>query len=261
MTELTWSDVGERFFETGVDRGVLYVGSAPGVPWNGLVSVDEAPTGGELQTFYMDGNMYYAGVTPEEFRATIKAFYSPPEFDVCEGIAPIVPGLYTTRQPRVPFGFSYRTQIGNDVDGQEHGYEIHIVYNAIASGTDKSHSSINDSPDPSIFSWEIVSKPNAIATTAPSGHLFVSTLTMDSVAITQIEDVLYGTSSTPPRLPLPAELATLAIPPDLTIVTPGDGTFSASGADPIVVLGTDTFTMTDPDVVFIDADTYTATSP
>lgn len=262
MTLLTWSDVGKRFYETGVDRGVLYVGASDGVAWNGLTSVVETPSGGELSSFYMNGINYLNVVGAEAFEATISAFYSPPEFDVCDGTKSLAAGLTVGQQPRVPFGFSYRTKIGNDVDGSDHGYKIHIVYNALATPTSRDYTSINESPDPSELSWKIVTKPNAIANSAPGARISLDSTMASPAAVSQLEDILYGTPSTAPRLPLPAEVIALVAAADLIIVDNGDGSFSGTGGAGIVdMITADIFQFTDPDISFPTADTYQATSP
>lgn len=262
MTRLSWNNVGERFFEAGVDRGVLYVGTADGVPWNGLVSVDESPSGGELQAYYMDGVHYLSSVSPEAFEATLTAFYSPPEFDPCDGNKALALGLSAGRQKRVPFGLSYRTMLGNDVDGQSHGYKIHILYNLIAGPAPRSYSSIDDNPDPMTLSWKIISKPESIAASAPSAYLILNTMEANPGAVSQLEDILYGTSTTPPRLPLPAEVISVVNSADLIITLLSGGQFSATGPAGVVDTGPGgTFTLNDPDVIPGSGGTYVASSP
>lgn len=209
MARLTWSATGERFFETGVDRGVLYVGSDPGVAWTGLISVSESPIGGEAKPFYMDGIKYLNLSSAEEFAATINAFASPPEFGPCDGTVSIQNGLYITQQPRKSFGLSYRTKLGNDIDGPDHAYKIHLVYNALAAPSDRSNNTLTDSPDPTALSWGITTLPPAITGYRPTAHFVIdSRLTLEAT-LASLEDILYGNEIAAARLPTVAELIAL----------------------------------------------------
>ena len=209
MAVLVWGNVGERYFETGVDRGVLFPKTGPGVAWNGLVSVSEAPTGGEPRPYYLDGFKYLNLATAEEFAATIDAFSSPTEFDKCDGTASIHNGLFITQQPRESFGLSYRTRVGNDTDGADFGYKIHLVYNALAAPSTRTNSTLNDSPAPITFSWGITTAPPPITGFKPSAHFVIDSRKTPASVLSLIEGVLYGSASSNPRLPDVEELMDL----------------------------------------------------
>lgn len=209
MTRVIWGNVGERFFETGVDRGVLFVGDASGVPWTGLISVDESPTGGSSRGVYVDGIKYRNILSREEYEATIEAYTYPKEFGVCDGSVSVRNGLFATRQRRRPFGLTYRTLVGNDVHGTAHAYKIHIVYEASAEPTTYSHKSINDSSDISNFSWKITTRPPILSGYRPTSHFVIDSRETPSGLLSFIEDLLYGTEQTQPRLPSVGELAYL----------------------------------------------------
>lgn len=206
MTRLEWGAVGERFFEVGVDRGVLYVGDLPGVPWNGLISVDEAATGGEAKAYYLDGVKYQNRATPEEFETTITAYTYPPEFGVCDGTAPVSNGLYATQQKRKPFGMVYRTLVGNDVNGEDHAYKLHLVYGALAAPSARSNASISESTSPFNFSWRVTTQAPRVRGTKPTSHFVIDSRETPASVMADIEDILYGTATSVPRLPSVPEL-------------------------------------------------------
>lgn len=206
MPRLNWSAIGQRFYEMGVDRGVLYVDSQPGVPWTGLISVSESPSGGEPKPYYVDGFKYLNVASSEEFAATIEAFSSPPEFDQCDGTRSIANGLFATQQPRKPFGFSYRTRIGNDVDGPRHAYKIHIVYNALAAPSSRNNQSMGSSIEPVGLSWSITTLPPSVLGLKPTAHFVVDSRKTPKNLLTTLEDILYGSASSAPRLPDAQEL-------------------------------------------------------
>lgn len=197
MSRLAWDVVGERLYKTGVDRGVLYVEGSDGVAWNGLTQVDENPSGAEPKGFYFDGVMYYHARSSEEFQGTINAFFSPPEFDVCDGTLSLATGIFATQQKRRPFGLCYRTKIGNDVEGEDHGYEIHLIYNALAAPTNKQYRSLGAEPTTTILSWSFITKPMSIPGGRPSAHLVLDSTKLDPEILAQLEDVLYGTDDSP----------------------------------------------------------------
>lgn len=201
MTKLIWGADGERFFEAGIDRGVLYAPGQPGVAWNGLKAVNEAPSGGDPQPFYIDGLKYANIATAEEYNATIEAFSSPPEFAVCDGSVQLALGLYATQQPRKSFGLSYRTRVGDDLNGLEGGYKIHLVYFALASAGGRSNSSITKSIDPLALSWDISTRPPRATGYKSTAHLIVHTRDVDPVKLAALEDILYGDGATTPSLP------------------------------------------------------------
>lgn len=211
-TTLTWDDSGERLYETGVDRGVLFVKDdegdyKEGVVWNGLTAVNESPTGGEANPQYADNIKYLDLYSAEEFEATIEAFTYPEEFEECDGTATLN-GLYIGQQTRKQFGFSYRTKVGSDVN-EDLGYKIHIVYGAKASPSEKSRSTVNDSPEAVNFSWSITTNPVAIPGFKPSAHITINTVTTDSEIVEEIESILYGDGEEDARMPTPEELVEL----------------------------------------------------
>ena len=209
MAVLVWGNIGERYYETGVDRGVLFPKTGDGVPWNGLISVSEAPSGGEPRPYYLDGFKYLNLATAEEFEATIDAYSAPDEFDNCDGTASIHNGLFITQQKRESFGLSYRTRIGNDVDGTDHGYKIHLVYNALASPSSRSNSTLNDSTSPITFSWAITTAPPTITGFKPSAHFVIDSRKTDPLVLESVEAILYGDSVGNSRLPDVDELIAL----------------------------------------------------
>lgn len=206
MPRLTWSAVGERYYETGVDRGVLYVGNQLGVAWTGLISVSESPSGGEARPYYIDGVKFLNISSAEEYEATVNAFSSPPEFGPCDGTISIKNGLFVTQQPRKSFGLSYRTKLGNDIDGSDHAYKIHLVYNALAAPAQRDNNSLGDSVDPNTLSWSITTLPPSITGYKPTAHLVVDSRYTTSAVLTNVEDILYGTDANSARLPNPDEL-------------------------------------------------------
>jgi hypothetical protein len=204
--QLVWNAVGERTFEVGVDHGVLYIDGIDGVAWNGLISVNESPSGGDVTPYYVDGIKYLNVAAAEEFEATVEAYTYPDEFGVCDGTAPVKNGLFATQQPKKSFGLSYRTKIGNDVDGADHAYKIHLVYKAMAAPSDRQHHSMSDSIDPFNFSWKIVTKPPTFIGYKPTAHFVIDSREVPSDLMNQISDILYGTADTAPRLPSVPEL-------------------------------------------------------
>lgn len=229
MAQLVWDVVGQRFYEMGVDRGVLYINNV-GVPWNGLVTVEEAPSGGEARPYYIDGVKYLNLSAREEFQATISAFYSPVEFDQCDGVGSLALGLTAGQQRRKPFGLSYRTMIGNDLDGTDHGYKIHIIYNALVAPSSKNYSTINENPEVPLASWPITTKPIAIAGMQHSSHLVIDSTKVSRLGMEAIENILYGTSVTAPTLPTPAQIVdALATADEFTVTDLGDHLYRISG--------------------------------
>jgi hypothetical protein len=211
VSRLVWSAAGERFFESGLDRGVLYV-SGLGVAWSGLTSIDESPTGGSPKPFYHDGIKYLNLVSAEEFEATINAYSSPPEFAPCDGVGAVYNGLFVTQQPRKPFGLSYRSKIGNDTDGPDHAYKIHLVYNALAAPTGRTNSSVADTPNINTLSWKITTLPPAITGYRPTAHFVIDSRYTPADVLAEIEDKLYGNQSFNAALPTVAELLAIFAP-------------------------------------------------
>ena len=214
MSKIVWDAVGEHTFETGVRNGVLYLKDVDGayntgVAWNGLTSVSESPEGAEATDLYADDIKYLTLMSAENFKATIEAYTYPVEFEECDGSATIANGVVIGQQSRKPFGLCYRTAIGNDTDGNEHGYKLHIVYGCQASPSEKQYSTINDSPEAITFSWEVNTTPVNVTGKKPTATLIIDSTKADKAKLTALEAILYGSESTEPRLPLPDEIATL----------------------------------------------------
>ena len=214
MAKIVWDAIGDHIFETGVRNGVLYLKGAEGtydtgVAWNGLTSVSESPEGAEPTDLYADDIKYLSLMSAENFKATIEAYTYPVEFEECDGSATIANGVVIGQQSRKPFGLCYRTAIGNDTDGNEHGYKLHIVYGCQASPSEKQYSTINDSPEAITFSWEVNTTPVNVTGKKPTATLIIDSTKADKAKLTALEAILYGSESTEPRLPLPDEIATL----------------------------------------------------
>lgn len=226
MTKIVWDDVGQRTFEAGVDRGVLYVGTNPGVPWNGLTSVSENSTGGTAQSYYIDGQKYSGFASREEFSATLTAFTYPDEFMPCDGSVSLRPGLNISKQTRASFGLTYRSAIGNDLDNQA-AYKIHLLYNAYAAPSARSRKAINATITPEEFSWAITTIPVPVSGYLASPHFVIDSRKIDAQSLSGIEDILYGNDSTSPRMPSLTEIIDLIDTGNmLVVVDNGDGTFS-----------------------------------
>jgi hypothetical protein len=217
MARLKWDQVGERVYETGVDHGVLYSPNAngeynEGVVWNGLVSVSESPSGAEATPQYADNIKYLNLVSAEEFGATIEAFTYPDEFAQFDGTAEVQSGVLIGQQTRGTFGLAYRTLVGNDVAGTDLGYKLHLVYGALAAPTEKAYGTVNESPEAITFSWEVSTTPVEVPGYKPSATVVIDSTKTDPDALATLEDILYGTDTDEPRLPLPAELLELFEP-------------------------------------------------
>lgn len=208
MTRIAWGTAGERYFEAGADQGVLYVNGV-GVPWNGLTGVSEDPDGGDPQPYYVDGYKYLNLAAAEEFKATINAFSSPSEFGQCDGTVAIHNGLFATQQPRKSFDMSYRTKVGNDISGIDHGYKIHLVYNALAAPSTRENNTTGDKTDPLGLSWGITTTPPRMDGMRPTAHLVIDSRVTPPNLMSAIEDILYGNDDADPRLPTQDELITL----------------------------------------------------
>lgn len=206
MTRLLWNTIGERLFEAGVDRGVLYLEGLEGVPWNGLVSVSETPLGGEITPYYIDGIKYHNRPAAEEFQAVIEAYTYPDEFSRCEGTVSVNNGLFVTQQKKSSFGMAYRTMVGNDVAGVNYAYKIHLVYNAMTASSERENNTIGELVEPGNFSWTIVSKPPIFTGHSPTSHFVIDSRETPADLLDRIEQILYGSSEAPPRLPSVLEL-------------------------------------------------------
>lgn len=256
---LTWGDAGERFYELGVDRGVLYPPTGDGVAWNGLVSVDENPQGAETKSYFLDGVMYLQRPGSERFQATITAMHRPAEFAECDGVATGLNGLMITQQKRLPFGLSYRTFVGNDLKGDRYSYRIHLVYNALTQPSARPYSSQGGSVNAARYSWQISALPPEVPGYKNTPHIVIDSATAPAELLQTLEDILYGTSEDPPRLPTPQEIFDLGF--GFTVIDFGDGHFSVTGPDDLVVeIDPDSWEISGPTVISIDANTYTISS-
>lgn len=222
MSKLVWDAVGDKFYEAGVDRCVLYPVNAtgeytPGVAWNGITSVAENPEGGEPNDQYADNIKYLSIMSAEKLNGSISAFYYPPEWNQCDGNVEISKGFHIGQQDRKPFGLCYRTKLGNDVDGEDHGYMLHFLYGAKASPSERTHETINDSPDAAEFSWSYNTTPVPVTGHKPTASATLASTYVDPDKLAALEAILYGTdadnsdsdnpvAATEPRLPLPDEI-------------------------------------------------------
>lgn len=210
MSKLVWDQAGERLYETGTKKGVLYPivsGKYPkGVAWNGLTAVTESPEGAEPTALYADDIKYLNILSTEEFKATVEAYTYPDEFAACDGSAELTKGVTIGQQKRKMFGMSYVTTLGNDTDGDSHGYKIHIIYGALAAPSEKSYASKNDSPEAVTFSWELSTTPVEVEGFEPTASLVIDSTTVESQYLSKLEEVLYGSADKDARLPLPDEI-------------------------------------------------------
>jgi hypothetical protein len=206
MTRISWSGMGDRIFQAGVDRGVLYVDGSPGVPWIGLVSVNQQQVGGESKPRYMNGIKISNRMTPEEFEATIEAYTYPTEFERCDGTYLSENGMRIKQQRRKGFSMSYRSLVGNDVSGLSHAYKLHVVYDLKAEPSDHGHKTLTDDSDPFTFSWKVASRPSRIPGFRPSAHFEFDSRDVPAELLQELEDILYGNEATAASLPTPGEL-------------------------------------------------------
>lgn len=216
MTRLAWDTTGNKTYETGVKKGVLYpisdAGTYPlGIAWSGLTAITESPSGAESTPIYADDIKYLSLRSAEEFGATVEAYTYPDEFAVCDGSAELVEGVYVGQQPRKTFGLCYRTTLGNDVKGDEYGYKLHFIYGATAAPSEKSYSTINDSPEAITFSWELTTTPVTVTGMKPTASLVVDSTKVDPIKLAALEEIIYGSTegAVVARLPLPDEIKTL----------------------------------------------------
>ena len=213
MSKLIWDKIGERFFETGVNKGVLYPQDASGaypkgVAWNGLTAVTESPSGAEASPLYADNIKYLNLMSAEEFGATVEAYTYPDEFAVCNGEVALAEGVTIGQQKRTQFGMSYQTKIGNDVDS-ELGYKIHLIYGALAAPSEKAYATVNDSPEAITFSWELTTTPVELDGFKPTATVVIDSTKVAADKLAALEAILYGSESEEARLPLPSEVLQL----------------------------------------------------
>jgi len=214
MSKLVWDKTGERLYETGVRQGVLYpmdtAGTyTKGVAWNGLTAVTESPSGAEATPLYADDIKYLNLMSAEEFGGTIEAYTYPEEFAECDGSAAIAAGVYIGQQARKTFGLSYRTVVGNDVENNDYGYKLHLIYGALAAPSEKAYATINDSPEAITFSWEFSTTPVNVTGFKPTASITIDSTKVDAEKLKALEAKLYGSESEEPALPLPNEVATI----------------------------------------------------
>lgn len=226
MSRIIWDEVGKRTYETGVKMGVLYPAETSGiygkgVAWNGLTSISESPSGAEANPIYADDIKYLNLMSAEEFGATIEAYTYPDEFAECDGTLELTDGVVAGQQKRKPFGLCYRTSIGNDVDGSDYGYKIHLIYGGQASPSDKAYSTINDSPEAISFSWELTTTPVVVHGCKPTASLTINSTKVDKDKLEILEGIIYGTDGVEPRLPMPDEVVNIfksATPEPTTVI-------------------------------------------
>lgn len=213
MSKLVWDKTGERFYETGVKQGVVYPmegGAYPkGVAWNGLTAFTESPSGAEATPLYADDIKYLNLMSNEEYAFSVEAYTYPDEFAECDGSAELVKGVYLGQQKRKSFGFSCKTTLGNDTEGNEYGYKLHIAYNCLAAPSEKGYATINDSPEAITFSWECSTTPVNVTGFKPTASITIDSTKVDASKLAALEAILYGGESEEPRLPLPDEIATI----------------------------------------------------
>lgn len=211
MPRLEWDKAGQKLYETGVDQCVLYTQKADGtydngVAWNGITAINQSASGGDTNDLYADNIKYLSLRAAENYGATIEAYTYPEEFAACDGSAEIAPGVYAGQQARKSFGYSYRTLIGNDTEGDAHGYKLHIVYNATVSPSEKSYGTVNESPDAINFSWEVSTTPIAVAGFKPTAHIEIDSTKADATKLATLEAMLYGSDNAEATLPTPAQV-------------------------------------------------------
>lgn len=214
MPKITWDNTGDRLYETGVDHGVLYPSTSTGtytngVPWNGLTTVTESPSGAEENAQYADNIKYLSLRGAEEFGFTIEAFTYPDEFAVLDGTVSPAEGVFIGQQKRGTFGLSYRSLIGNDVESQDHGYKLHLIYGATAAPSEKAYATVNDSPEAITFSWECTTNPVSVPDLKPTASITIDSTKVDAADLAALENILYGGTTETPRLPLPEEIIEL----------------------------------------------------
>ena len=214
MPRLVWDQTGQKTYETGVNQGVLYVRDdegkyGNGVVWNGLTAVTESPSGAEPSPLYADNIKYLNLMSTEEFGATVEAYTYPDEFAVCDGSAEIATGVMIGQQARKTFGLSYKTLLGNDLDGDSYGYKLHIIYGALAAPSEKGYATVNDSPEAITFSWELSTTPVSVTGYKPTATVVIDSTKVDATKLKALEDLLYGTDEKEASLPMPDEIVAL----------------------------------------------------
>lgn len=256
MAKLNWNANGERIYGAGVDRGVFYPSVGPGVAWPGLIAVEEKPAGSGEIVYFIDGEKKRNRVTLDGFSAKIEAFTYPLEFERYE-----FNGVWR-QQARKDFNFSYRTLVGDDREGTNRGYILHLVYNALAIPVTRDYGTLDDDPDLTSFGWDITTRPEQIPGFAPTAHIVIDTTMAHSWTVADVEAILYGTDSADPRMPSIAEVIEIfELNAIVRITDHGDGTWTATGPDDVIqMIDADSFEITWPSAEYIDADSYTISS-
>lgn len=224
---IQWGETGNHMYETGVEQGVLYVqdstGAYPkGVAWDGLTGVTEKPTGADTTKLYADDTVYLNLIAAETYESTIEAYMYPPEFEACDGSAELAPGVKIGQQDRKAFGMSYKTIVGNDIDGNAKGYKLHLIYGLTASPSERAYKTINDSPEAITFSWDAKSTPVNVPGFKKTSIITLDSTTIDSSKLTEIENILYGTAATTGENPTPAVEARLPLPEEIIRILSGN---------------------------------------
>jgi hypothetical protein len=262
MAVLVWDQVGEKLYQTGIDHGVLYLHDGTVAVWNGLIGIEET-SNAELRSFYLDGFKFLENLTPQDFEGTLKAYTYPDEFNSVNGLAVISPGLVYYEQPPKSFNISYQTRIGNDIDGTDHGYVIHILYNIIANPDSYSYETLQESPQAIEFAWSLTGTPPKINRFRPTVHISIDSIDTPPDILQIIKDKLYGTATTNPSLPSIEDiLEYFGFRNALLIVDHGDGTWSAIDESDqyISMIDSTTFQIDNADATYLDAVTYTVSS-
>ena len=258
MTAIVWDEIGTRTFEVGVDRGVLYPPNTDGVVWNGLISVNEKTIGNEVTSYYFDGIKYADVAGSGDFAGTIRAYTYPDEFLELEGIVEVGNGLFLANQQPIRFGLSYRTKIGNDVDGDSAGYKIHILYNLTAIPSQKNFQTQSIESSAIEFEWNVTAIPEEVPGFRPTAHIILDTRLMSPLLIADIEATLYGNELNNPELPALSTLTSFIGDWVIIRITDnGDGTWTATGPDDLItMLDATTFQIIQANAEYLDADTY-----
>lgn len=214
MTKLAWDQTGEKLYETGTKKGVLYLMDEKGEynqahPWNGLTAVNESPEGAEASPLWADDQKYVNLISAEDFKASIEAYMSPEAFDECDGQKEIAPGITIGQQKRRMFGFSFQTVIGNDTELNDHGYKIHLIYGCTAAPSERAYATVNDSPEAMTLSWELTTTPVQVTGCKPTAHLEIDSTKVAPEKLAALEAILYGSDEEEARMPLPDEIITL----------------------------------------------------
>jgi len=258
MTTLVWDEVGTRFYEAGVDRGVLYLPDGTGIPWNGLISVNESVSGSEGDPLYFDGVKFANVMALGDFSASLRAYTYPDKFLQFEGVLEVGNGLFVTNQPTDRFALSYRTKVGNDVDGYDLGYKIHIIYNLTAISSEKNYETLSGDQNIIEFEWNITAIPDEVPGFRPSAHLILDSRHVGALLLKDIENTLYGDDLNNAFLPPLSTLTTFIGNWVIIRITDNyDGTWTATGPDSLItMLDATTFQIIQANAEYLDANTY-----